>query len=75
MTSHEEYSAKLELPFPLLSDTEKTVCREYGVLKPIVSLITRTVLVIDRNMQIMYRQQGMPPMAEVIAAVKEKGVV
>lgn len=75
MPSHEKYAAKLGLPFPLLSDTSKAVCREYGVLKPVVSFITRTVMVIDRDMQVVYRQEGMPPMSDVVAAAKEKGVI
>ena len=75
MPSHEKYSAKLELPFPLLSDTAKEVCRDYGVLKPIISLITRTVMVIDQSMQVVYRKEGMPAMSEVIAAAREKGVI
>lgn len=75
MSSHEKYAAKLELPFPLLSDTAKAVCRDYGVLKPIISFITRTVMVIDGDMQIAYRQEGMPAMATVVAAAKAGGVV
>lgn len=75
MPSHEAFSAKLELPFSLLSDTDKAVCRDYGVLKPIVSMVTRTVMLIDQNMQIVYRQEGMPTMSEVIAAAREKGVI
>lgn len=31
--SHEKFIAKHDLPFILLSDTEETVCTQYGVLK------------------------------------------
>ncbi len=33
MASHQKFSSKLELPYPLLSDAEGEVCRAYGVLK------------------------------------------
>jgi peroxiredoxin Q/BCP len=33
LSTHEKFSAKHELPFPLLSDTDGMVCRLYGVLK------------------------------------------
>lgn len=33
LNSHEKFSAKLELPFLLLSDANATVCNAYGVLK------------------------------------------
>ncbi len=31
--SHENFKAKFELPFALLSDTEETVCEQFGVIK------------------------------------------
>jgi len=31
--SHAKFTAKFDLPFPLLADTEKTVCQAYGVWK------------------------------------------
>ncbi len=33
LKSHENFSKKLELPFPLISDTDETVCNLYGVIK------------------------------------------
>ena len=33
LASHEKFAAKLELPFPLLSDPEGIVCELYQVLK------------------------------------------
>ena len=72
MASHKAYATKLELQFPLLSDTTKDVCRDYGVLKPILGFISRTVLAVNQDLNIIYRQNGMPPMAEVIAAISRK---
>ncbi len=75
MSSHEKYAAKLELPFPLLSDREKVVCRQFDVLKPIVNMITRTVIVLDQSGETVYRQAGAPAMQEVVDSLREKGVV
>jgi peroxiredoxin Q/BCP len=33
LKSHENFSKKLELPFPLIADTDETVCNAYGVIK------------------------------------------
>lgn len=33
LKSHENFKAKLELPFELLADTEETVCTLFGVIK------------------------------------------
>ena len=55
LASHERFSAKLELPYPLLSDRDGSVCREYGVLKEKnmygkkVLGVERSTFVIDAN--------------------------
>ena len=33
LKSHQNFSAKLELPFPLIADTDEVVCQSYGVIK------------------------------------------
>lgn len=33
LKSHENFSKKLELPFPLIADTDESVCNAYGVIK------------------------------------------
>jgi peroxiredoxin Q/BCP len=33
LKSHQNFSAKLALPFPLLADTDEVVCHAYGVIK------------------------------------------
>jgi thioredoxin-dependent peroxiredoxin len=33
LKSHENFSKKLELPFPLIADSDETVCNAYGVIK------------------------------------------
>ncbi len=54
-TSHEKFTGKHDLPFPLLSDMDKKVCRKYGVWKGKNFLgkkfmgIERTTFVIDED--------------------------
>ena len=33
LKSHENFKARFDLPFALLSDTEETVCEQFGVIK------------------------------------------
>jgi peroxiredoxin Q/BCP len=33
MKSHESFKAKMEFPFPLLSDTDEKLCTQFGVIK------------------------------------------
>lgn len=33
LRSHENFKAKLELPFPLIADTDETLCSLFGVIK------------------------------------------
>jgi thioredoxin-dependent peroxiredoxin len=53
--SHLKFIEKYELPFPLLADTDKTVCEQYGVWQEKTSFgktsmgIVRTTFVIDEN--------------------------
>ena len=46
VTSHQKFSAKRGLTFPLLSDVDKTVHRQYGVLLPVLGT-KRSVFVVD----------------------------
>jgi peroxiredoxin len=58
--SHAGYAARLELPFPLLSDPDLAISRAYGTLKPGGSGIARSVCLIDRNGRVLYAQAGAP---------------
>ena len=56
--SHKKFAVKYKLPFPLLSDTDKSIATQYGVYKE-KSLygrffmgIERTTFIIDRNQKI-----------------------
>ena len=57
---HEQYSTKFKFPFPLLADIDKTICESYGVLKMFIRVVSRTVVIIDKQGIIRYLQRGMP---------------
>lgn len=78
--AHKKFSSKYKLPFPLLSDEDKSVAKKYGVFKK-KSLyghsfmgIERTTFLIDRDQKIRKifpRVKVEGHAEEVLAAVKE----
>ena len=46
------------LKFPLLSDFQRTVSKEYGVLMPVIRLAKRTTFVIDKEGVIQHIDKG-----------------
>ncbi len=46
--SHENFKAKFELPFPLLSDADEKLCRLFDVIRP-KKLYGKTVVGIERS--------------------------
>ena len=48
VASHDRFTAKESLPFPLLADTEERVCRMFDVIKP-KSLYGRKYLGVERS--------------------------
>lgn len=65
--SHARYAARLGLPFPLLSDPGLTVARAYGAVRPDGDRIARSVVLVDRDGEIVYSQAGAPG-AEIVLA-------
>lgn len=79
LKSHENFKAKLELPFELLADTEETVCNSFAVIKmknmygKQVRGIERSTFVIDAQGTVVREWRGVkvPGHAEeVLAFVK-----
>ncbi len=62
--SHENFKAKFTLPFALLSDTEETVCTQFGVMKmknmygKQVRGIERSTFVLDKNGVLRHEWRG-----------------
>ncbi len=53
--THERFAAKLELPFPLLSDADKAVMQAYGMMKN-KSMYGKTFLGIERMTLVIDRE-------------------
>lgn len=66
MKSHQNYKAKFDLPFPLLSDADHSVSNAYEAVKPNGKSIQRSVLIIDRDGIIRYLKRGMPRDSELL---------
>jgi peroxiredoxin Q/BCP len=60
LSKHQDYEAKYGFPFPLLADESKSICKDYGVIIPIVGWVTRTVMLIDKQGVLRYIKPGMP---------------
>ena len=79
--SHENFKAKYELPFALLSDKDETVCTQFDVIKmkklygKEVRGIERSTFFIDKTGQIAHewRKVKVPEhVMEVLSVVKER---
>lgn len=79
LKSHENFKAKLELPFALLADTEEALCSQFGVMKmknmygKQVRGIERSTFVIDRTGTLRHEWRGVKVpghVAEVLDVVK-----
>ena len=69
---HASYAEKLGLPFPLLSDPDRTISAAYGSLRPIVPGIARSVCLIDRDGTVLYTQAGAPGAAIILESLESE---
>jgi peroxiredoxin Q/BCP len=82
LKSHENFKAKLEFPFELLSDTDETVCTMFDVMKlknmygKQVRSVERSTFVIDKHGVVRAEWRGVKVpghVDEVLAFVKSLG--
>ena len=59
LDSHERFAKRQSLPFPLLSDADKTVCRSYGAVG-LLGITKRVLVLIDRDGRIRWRCTDLP---------------
>lgn len=65
LKSHQNFSSKLELPFPLIADTDEAVCQRYGVIKQKkmygkeVRGIERSTFLIDAQGKLIQEWRGL----------------
>ena len=67
--AHYRYATKLKLPFPLLSDPERSACADYGALKTDGKRIQRSVVLMERGGEVVFAARGAPGADEVLAAL------
>jgi thioredoxin-dependent peroxiredoxin len=66
--SHATYARKLGLPFPLLSDSDRSIASAYHALKPDGRGIHRTVYGIRSDGTVAFAARGAPLSDDVVAA-------
>jgi len=59
MASHEKFSAKYQLPFPLASDADKQVCEQYGAVG-FLGMTKRALVLVGRDGRVKYRRTDFP---------------
>jgi peroxiredoxin len=59
LESHQRFAKRHALPFPLLSDEDKTVCRSYGAVG-LLGTTKRALVLIDRDGRIRWRCTDLP---------------
>lgn len=57
---HAAYAGKLGLPFPLLSDAEMSVARQYQAVYPFRLAVIRTVYLIGTDGKVRFSRRGAP---------------
>jgi peroxiredoxin Q/BCP len=69
--THKRFAERHGMRTPLLVDAGGEVSREYGALMPIplLTVVNRTVVGIDRDGVVRYYKRGMPPTSEIIGAM------
>jgi thioredoxin-dependent peroxiredoxin len=59
MASHEAFAKKFSLPFPLVADEDKQVCRAYGTLS-FLGYAQRALVLVGRDGKIKYKRSDFP---------------
>ena len=69
--THKKFSEKHGMRTPLLVDEGGKVSRAYDALMPIplMQIVNRTVVGIDRDGVVRYSKRGMPPTSEILEAM------
>jgi len=73
--SHQKFTEKFHLPFPLLADTEKTVSKAYGALNEKSNMSRRITFLIDEHGKILKTFDPVKPAEhtqEILDALKGK---
>jgi peroxiredoxin Q/BCP len=74
--THKRFAERHSMRTPLLVDTGAAVARQYDALMPIplMAIVNRTVVGIDRDGIVRFYKRGMPSTTEIIEAVAPTAV-
>ena len=59
LESHERFAKKHALPFPLISDEDRTVCRAYGA-SGLLGMTKRALVLIGQDGRVRWRRTDLP---------------
>ena len=59
LASHEAFAKKHRLPFPLLADPDREVCRAYGAVG-LLGMTKRALVLVGRDGRVKYRRTDLP---------------
>ena len=74
VNSHEKFTTKYNLPFPLISDKEKRIAKAFGVLKETGASTNRATFIIDKRgkiAKVFPKVDVSKHTDEVVAALRE----
>jgi peroxiredoxin Q/BCP len=67
--SHRQFAEKYELPFPVVADADKRVCRAYGALN-FLGMAKRALVLVGRDGRIKWRRTDFPIFHQTAGDVK-----
>ena len=67
--SHQKFADKHQFPFPVVSDADKAVCRQYGALN-FLGMAKRALVLVGRDGKIKWRRTDFPIFHQSAADVK-----
>ncbi len=70
LKSHEKFAAKHDLSFPLLSDEDKRVCRDYGALG-LLGMAKRALVLVGTDQCVRYSRVDLPIFHRSAAELEE----
>lgn len=69
--AHDNYCDKKGFGFPILSDPDRKTIAAFGALKGDGKGVQRSVFALDKQGKVIFAEQGMADLADVMKAIKE----
>ncbi len=59
LSSHEKFAAKHDLPFPICTDPDRSICKAYGA-SGLLGMTKRALVLIGRDGRVLWRRTDLP---------------